>query len=373
MWKIVWTIAGLALIAALTLFTIEGVVSVSRWKHSSPSLVYGIYAGLFLNPGRSAKGGPAQPSLHEATREEIEALIPDMIEAGVGMGNVPYRELVTGRAAINDTGPDGCRSPKPGISKIAAYIRSGDYDRFDPPSLFYDAAGEIGGNLQQFIDTYSVKKSKFNSNAAGERVTIPLVDAAKKILVAGDSVAAGSMIDDSETISSHLQRVNFAEQYVNLGVNGAAAEDIVCRLGKAALRYRGNIAGLVYVYCENDFDSSLPYGRPEEVISWLKEFSQREQIPEITVVFAPYIYNIVPHLTRFASTRGATHNRYAEEGARLKSEVEAANFHYISIADVAREEAQRRGTDFAVFSLFVDHVHLSDYGVSLLVEALNAG
>ena len=239
-----------------------------------------------------------QQGLPEASRDEIEALIPDMIAAGVGMGNVPYRELVTGRAAINQTGPDGCLSAKPRISKITTYIRSGDYDRFDPPSLFYDAEAELSSRLQQFVDTYSVNRVDFNTNAAGERVTIPAVDTARKVLVAGDSVAAGSMIDDSETISSHLQRANSAEQYVNLGVNGAAAEDIICRLDKAAERYRGNIASLIYVYSENDFDPSLPYGRPEEVIVWLKEFAKKEGIPEVTIVFAPYIYNIVPHLTR---------------------------------------------------------------------------
>ncbi len=371
MMKTVWAIVGSVLIAALTLFTIEGVVSVTRWKHSSPSLAYGIFNGLFRTPDRSA-GEPAQPGPPSATREEIEALIPDMIAAGVGMGNVPYRELVTGRAAINETGPDGCRSPRPGASKVTTYIRSGDYDRFDPPSLFYDAAGEIGSKLQQFIDTYSVKRSHFNSNSMGERVTVPAVDSVRKVLIAGNSVAAGSMIDDSETISSQLQRTGSTEQYVNLGVNGVAAADIICRLEKAAERYRGSITGLVYVYCENDFDSSLPYGRPEEVIAWLKSFADRERIPEVTVVFAPYIYNIVPDLTRFAGTRGATHGWFAEEAARLKLEAEAAGFTYLSIADVARDEAQRRGTDFAVLALFVDHVHLSDYGVSLLVEALNA-
>lgn len=368
------TFAGLAVslvIAALALVSIEGVVSVARWKNADRSLVYGIYSGLFRDSGGGA-GGSARQGPPEATRDEIEALIPDMIDAGVGMGNVPYRELVTGRAAINQTGPDGCRSAKPGIKKITTYIRSGDYDRFDPPSLFYDAEGQLSARLREFIDTYAVNRSNFTSNEAGERITIPAVDSARKILVAGDSVAAGSMIDDSETISSQLQRSSAAEQYVNLGVNGAAAEDIICRLGQAAETYRGEIGGLIYVYSENDFDPSRPYGRPEEVIAWLKEFAQTENIPEVTIVFAPYIYNIVPQLTRFAGSRGATHGRFAEEAARLRSEAEAAGFTYLSIADVALAEAQRRGTDFAALALFVDHAHLSDYGVSLLVEALNA-
>ncbi len=369
--KTLAAVAVSVMIAALTLFLIEGVVSVVRWKHANRSLVYGIYAGLFLDRGQMA-AGETQSGPPVAGRDRIEAMLPDMVAAGVGMGNVPYRELVTGRAAINETGPDGCRAPKPGIRKITTYIRSGDYDRFDPPSLFYDSDAKLSPALTQFIDTYAVRKATFTSNAAGERVTLPEMEAGRKVLIAGDSVAAGSMIGDSETISSHLQRADASVQYVNLGVNGAAAADIICRLEKAAERYRGAIAELIYVYSENDFDSSLPYGRPEEVIAWLKDFVRTEGIPKVTIVFAPYIYNIVPHLTRFAGSRGATHGRFADEAARLRSEAEAAGFGYIDIGAVARAEAERRGTDFAAFPLFVDHVHLSDYGVSLLVSALGA-
>lgn len=369
--RLIFGIVGATLIAALTLFLIEGIVSVVRWKHANRSLVYGIYAGLFLDRGQMA-AGEAQPGPPVASRDRIEAMLPEMVAAGVGMGNVPYRELVTGRAAINETGPDGCRAPKPGIRKITTYIRSGDYDRFDPPSLFYDAGAELTPGLRQFIDTYSVRKATFTSNAAGERITLPEVEAARKVLIAGDSVAAGSMIGDSETISSHLQRADASVRYVNLGVNGAAAADIICRLEKAAERYRGAISELIYVYCENDFDPSLPFGRPEEVIARLKDFARTEGIPKVTIVFAPYIYNIVPHLTRFAGSRGATHGRFADEAARLRSEAEAAGFGFVDIGEVARAEAARRGTDFAVFPLFVDHVHLSDYGVSLLVSALGA-
>jgi hypothetical protein len=100
-------ITASVLIAALTLFVIEGVTSVVRWKQASRSLVYGIYSGLFLERASGGAGRP-QPGLPQASRDQIEALLPDMIASGVGMGNVPYRELVTGRAAINETGPDGC-------------------------------------------------------------------------------------------------------------------------------------------------------------------------------------------------------------------------------------------------------------------------
>ena len=355
------------IIAILTLLVIEGVASIANWKNADRSLVYGIYAAM---RGSQARTDPRPPGLPMASRDEIEALIPDMVAAGVGMGNVPYSELVTDRAAINAVGVDGCLAPKPGIDKITTYIRSGDYDRYDPPSLFHDRQASLSAALQGFIDAYAVRKARFTSNERGERTTLPKVLSARKVLVAGDSVAVGSMIDDAETIASHMQRRTQTAQFVNLGVNGASAEDIVCRLSKSGERYKGQIVGLIYVYCENDFDSGRPYGTPEAVIAWLKAFAEENRIPSVTVVYAPYIYNIVPSITRFAGSRGALHGVYGEEAARLRSEVEAAGFGYIDIGEIAQAEARRQGTDFAALSLFVDHVHLSNLGVTLLANAL---
>ena len=149
-----------------------------------------------------------------------------------------------------------------------------------------------------------MRKAEFTSNDTNERITLPAVLSPQKVLVVGDSVAAGSMIDDSETISSQMQRRDVSNQYINLGVNGVAAEDIVCRLKSAATRYKGQIKGLIYVFGENDFEPLQPYGKSEELVAWLKDYSMRENIPKVTIVFAPFIYNIIPHLTRFPGSRG---------------------------------------------------------------------
>ena len=49
-------------------------------------------------------------------------------------------------------------APKPSIRKYTTYIRSGDFDRFDPPSLFHDRDANLTPDLQGFIDTYGVRK-----------------------------------------------------------------------------------------------------------------------------------------------------------------------------------------------------------------------
>lgn len=180
------------------------------------------------------------------------------------------------------------------------------------------------------------------------------------------------MIDDSETIASQLQRLDSTAQYINLGVNGVDAQDIICRLKTVANRYKGQLMGLIYVYCENYFDPNKPFGKPEEVLGWLKEYVARENVSKVTIVYAPYIYNIIPNLTRFPGSRGAERGAFLAEADALRIGAAKAGFNFISIADVAMEEAVLRHSDFGAFALFVDHLHLSGYGVSRLVERLKA-
>ena len=55
-------------------------------------------------------------------------------------------------------------------------------------------------------------------------------------------------------------------EYINIGIGGADAADIVCALDKAGRRYKGQIEELIYVYCENDINPTKPYGTPREVL-----------------------------------------------------------------------------------------------------------
>jgi hypothetical protein len=360
-------IFGYMAFALIALLCVEGVYSIARWKHADRSIVYDAYRKL-----AGAVSAGTESRLPVASRDEIESLIPDMIQAGVGMGNVPYKELRTDSAAINEVGSDGCQSPKANVHKVTTYIRSADYDLYDPPSLFFDKQATLDKPLSLFVEKYAMRKAEFSTNGASERTTLPAISSPRKIVVAGDSVAVGAMIDDSETIASHLQRLDATAQYINLGVNGVDAEDIICRLKTVATRYKGQISDLIYVYCENDFDPEKPFGKPDEVLAWLKEYAARENISKVTIVFAPYIYNIIPNLTRFPGSRGAETGVFLAEGDALKKGSLEAGFNFVSIADVAMEEATARHSDFGAFALFVDHLHLSDYGVSKLVEKLRA-
>lgn len=363
----IFGILAYAVALIVLVLAVEGAYSVARWSRLDRSILYDAYRMVVPAPQMAG----TTDGLPVATREQIEALLPDMRAAGAGMGNVPYKdELVNDRAAINVVGEDGCLVQKPNLSKYTTYIRTADFDRFDPPSLFFDRDAALSPELQQFVDTYGVHLSEFTTLPTTERVTLPAVESGRKILVVGDSVAVGSMIGDAQTIASRLQQRNPQAQYINLGVNGATGADIICQLEKAAARYAGQIARIIYVYCENDFDPNGEFSTPEEIVAWLQEFAMANGNVPVTIVYAPYIYNIVPQLTRFPGSRGATREAYPDEHRRLIDLAAAAGFDYVDIGDLAIEEARLYETDFAIFALFVDHLHLSEYGVVRLIEKL---
>jgi lysophospholipase L1-like esterase len=280
--------------------------------------------------------------------------------AGAGLGNSPYRELIREVAAVN-TREEGCSVQKPNLHKTTTHLRSNLFNPLDPLLIFYDSDPNLDSEIRKLIDTYGVRLTTLTTNEQGERTTLPAVASDRKVIIAGDSVAHGATIDDSETISSQLQALDPTRQYINLGINGADAPDIICALDKAASRYKGQIEELIYVYCENDFEPET-YGTPESVVSWLKNFVKTQGIGKVTVVYAPYIYNVAPQYTRFRGYSGEHHPTYSRERAALAALVGEAGFRYIDISDLALAEAARAKTQFAALSLFSDHVHLSPYG-----------
>jgi hypothetical protein len=127
---------------------------------------------------------------------------------------------------------------------------------------------------------------------------------------------------------------------------------------------------LVYVYCENDFEKGREHGTPREVVSWLKDFAAREGIDDVTVVFAPYIFNIFPQMTRVRGTRGWNHPYHPETTERLQREVEKADLGWVDIGRVAEREAEDRNSVFGGLGLFVDVVHLSPAGSALVADSI---
>ena len=368
--------AILTILLASSMAWLLAEVGYELWRQGDPgtSLTWQVIAGLGISDGsRASDDQPALPDLRlVADPAEFEVLLDQFKAAGVGIGNSPYSELRTEQAKVNIE-IDGCLTQKPNLDKTMTFLRSNLFNSFDPPNAFYDTAAELPKDVADFIACYSFRKIRLRSNGDGERLTFPAVSSSDKVIIAGDSVANGSMVSDEETLASQLQAVDTTRQYVNIGVASAKAGDVVCNLARAAARYSGQIRELIYIFCENDFAPKKPYGRLEDLIAWLQDFATEQKIYRLTLVYVPYIYNSSPDVTRIDGHMGAAFSFFSDEKTRLLAGARSAGFRVIDYLETTQRVRQESGSQFAAMALHVDHTHLSRQGISLLVDQLRDG
>lgn len=371
MGRIILGSVGVGALCLAVVLIAEGANAVLRWQHLDGSITYNAYLLLkttFQRP-RAAAAAADPPYTRMLTRSMMDPLIPKLKTLGAAVGNSPYDDLVTAAAALN-TVEGGCIVQKPNLRKTMTYLRTNMFNPLDPPTLFYDTDKTLDADTAALVREYGLRQITYTTNARGERTTVPPTSADRVVLIAGDSVANGSMVGDAETLASQMQARDPTRRYINLGIGNAAASDIVCALERAAERYGASIDELIYVYCENDFEPEQALGHPDAVLDWLSGFVRDAYIGKVIVVYAPFIYNIVPQLTRFRGYRRGRAKTFAEERAQLRQRVVDAGFGYLDIAEVALAEIERRKTQFAALSLFVDHIHLSPYGTARVIDAL---
>lgn len=363
-------LVNVALAIGITLLTYllgEGLFAVFQGDQLHRSLIQRLIARV------ASVGDPAprffRPVLTDPA--EIEVLLDALRREGVGLGNSPYDELQTEQASISRE-VDGCPQGRPDIAKTVTFLRTPLFETFNPIVMFYDAGRTLSAPLSRLVDRYAVRLTSYSTDAFGLRRTVPLVDAADMVWVAGDSVAVGAMVDDVETLASVLQSHDSERRYLNLGHGGAEAAEIRCNLERAADRYPGRVRELIYVYCENDFDESESMGTPESVIGWLQQFVAEQGIGRTTVVYAPYIFNVVPESTRIPGTRGERFEDHVDEKARLIRLVADADFDWLDFGEIALDEADAQGSPFGALSMYIDVVHHSPQGIERLAQALRA-
>ena len=235
--RILLRVVLVALGIGLPLLVVEGIHSLLHGGRAGNSLAYALYRQLVAPPPPAFDArDPTARFVGDQAR--FDALHDLLLANGVGIGNSPYRDLQRDAVAINRA-VDGCTEQRPNLRKVMAFLRANVFNPFDPPTYFYDADRVLPSALRQFFDQYGFRQVHLTTNADGERLTVPDVRADAVVLVAGDSVANGALLDDSETISSRLQALDPHRQYVNLGIVGARTADISCALERATRRYRG--------------------------------------------------------------------------------------------------------------------------------------
>ena len=354
--------------ALLLLLLVEGIVSLAAGREAAPSLVS--RAIEIFDPRDPARRFAApEPMLTDPS--EVEALLPSLRAHSVGMGNSPYEELKTDDTSVNHV-VDGCLEVRPHLAKRTTFLRTPLFERFNPLTAFVDSDRVLPPDLADFLERYAVRWVDVSTNEYGERTTAPRSESPRIVLVAGDSVAFGAMLSDDETLASLLQAQDGARRYVNLGIGGADADDVVCALRRAGERYRQRVDALVYVYCENDFHPEDPMGTPEEVMLAVRDFAAQHEIDDVTVVYMPYIFNVVPDLTRIRGERGGRMADHAGERRRLAGLVQESGFGWVDFTDIALAEAVANHTRFAALALYLDVVHLSPLGATRLADRVRS-
>jgi hypothetical protein len=297
-------------------------------------------------------------------RSQFESLLPAFKRIDAGIGNTDFFDLVTENASVNIANGE-CTRMKPNIRKSMSQLRSRIFNVYDPPVVFYDSATPLPNEVDRFLRRYQFRATTLSTNGFGERLTVPTLERVDKVLIAGDSVALGLSVNDDETLSSRLQQADADRQYVNLGVSGVGPEQIACALDDAAKRYAHEIAEVIYVFCDNDYDEANPRADPRAVVRWLKAFAAANSVRRVTMIRAPYLELLFP----IAPDSESTPFRIvaARRLARLSID---AGFRYLDIADLAFQEFEATGSLFAPFRMFVDHVHLSPFGTQKLASAI---
>lgn len=365
-----WFPALAAVLAgALSWLLAEGVHSVMGGAQAETSLAYALYARV-VAPVPASQADPLDATTAMiANLGTIEEMLPRMKESGIGLGNSPFSELKTEATSMNsDLGE--CREQKPDLHKIVGFLRTNLFNPFDQMTFFHDAGRVLPPELEAFLQRYAFRRVRHTTNGFGERITLPAVESPRKVLVAGDSVANGSMLDDTETLASQLQARDSGRQYVNLGIAGAKAADIACALERAAERYRGQIDELVYVLCENDWLPGAKYGTPDELADWIEAFRRKEEIRAVSLVYVPYIYNTAPELTRLRGHLFHDFPANHDEKHRILERSAAAGYRVVDYLEITNAERERLATQFATLALYVDHAHPSRTGVERIVDRL---
>jgi hypothetical protein len=362
------SLAVLALCLGVYLLA-EGVYSVVLWKNMSGSLAYKVY-DRFADASVELPPAKAPPSARIATRKMVEDLVPQFVESGVAIGDVPAEGVYKtklGDLTLTAKTDQGCLVLKPNLHKVMVQIRSDSYKLFGPPTLFYNDDAKLTDDVRAFLDIYGRRRSKLTSNALGERKTVPEVESARKVIVVGDSIAVGTNIADEDTIASQLQRSDPTRQYITIASPGTGARDNICNLEAASKRYHGEIDGLIYVYSPTDFNDTDEYGQPGAVLKWMDGFTKRENVQNVAVVLGANLLVIAPQFMRSFKERRDNQ----KEALALEQGAVAAGYRFVSIADLALDEADKRKTELGAFSLFMDGWgHMSPYGTALLVEKI---
>jgi hypothetical protein len=107
-------------------------------------------------------------------------------------------------------------------------------------------------------DRYGMRSFVASTDADGFRTTLPVRSGPEVVLLIGDSMAWGSGLDDSETLTSILQPKAPELRFVNAGVVTAQTPDNLAHLAEHLRAFGGRVRVVLYFFSETDMYSVYP-------------------------------------------------------------------------------------------------------------------
>jgi lysophospholipase L1-like esterase len=262
---------------------------------------------------------------------------------------------------------------RPNVAVDGFQIAGLDAWNLDPPVIFTPANAKLSPELRSYLDDHTVVASRYTTDANGFRLTLPVVESDRRILVVGDSGVFGLGVGDAETIPSQLQRlVGDGIEVVNAGVSGYDGRQVLAAATKHAAE--GHYELLVYIAHNNDFYEPRHMSNPDKL---------REVMAGFERLATEFDHGIVVGLvmaleyTARDTLRGEGWNSRriaALEQLRvdLAEWTAAAGIPFVDWSDLAAEKRLQEKAFFSQWSWYADHAHLAPRGTRLLAERLYA-
>jgi len=360
----------------LTWIIVEGLWVIGHWGYPTSSiairniqLIWGKLSStdettqaVDSDPLRNALGEP--PILDD--EQVLMRLLPDLKQAHVLFGNSPFHELATpeARYLYNDQTTQTLRV-KPNNQATMAFIRTRLYTALDPLVYVVRTNVQVSEPIAQFFQTYGFVKTIMTSNQFEERVTVPESKARDVVLVAGDSVAFGVMVNDDEHLASRLQQKTSTRKFVNLGISGGSLRDSLVVMHEAVKRYGDRIIGLIYIQVENDFvDGQTPFSIMEQ----LSAFVATNNIHNRLLVYHQYVYRTMPEIFRDETESYGEYQQLKEESLAL---AQSSGFQILNVQNLVETYRVDAGSQMAGAALYVDRIHLSVAGTRLVANTIH--
>ncbi|HTY44587.1 MAG TPA: SGNH/GDSL hydrolase family protein [Patescibacteria group bacterium] len=328
---------------------------------------------LYLVFSLSIKRPGPPPSVHSAARSAPAPNTKAMIYLPADI----LAELIRLRGSIDNAGNPTEAEPhdtimtepaavlgwvlRPSVRINGYMLRSQTSLNFWTPVLYLNAVSQLSDKLTRYLQEQARLKFSMSTDENGFRKTLPLVEAQKKILIVGDSVAFGLGVNDEDTVASRLQRlVGNSYRIVNAavgGYDGAQAGKMAQKLSAA-----DDFSCLIYVAYQNDFE---PAGGVTGVLGRIAAVSERFK-KNVIVCFQSSLMHCEPDMFLDFVARNKVNHLQQE----VRTMSGSLGFSYCDWTDITDAFQAGQKSLFVRFSLYNDHCHLSPQGNELLAQAL---